>query len=171
MRINVAQQLKSSVGESRQYTVRETTEDGFAVEGEAKFTLTNRSILVTGGFDTVVSSFCSRCLAEFDQPIHFEFEEEFFPTADMLNAPAEVLEGETEDEGFFIGEDNILDLREALRQNIVLNLPTKPVCHSECAGLCQKCGANLNYGDCGCHGDEVDPRWAPLRELLENKIL
>ena len=36
------------------------------------------------------------------------------------------------------------------------------------AGLCDKCGKNLNDGPCDCR-DEGDPRLAVLRQLLENE--
>ena len=35
-------------------------------------------------------------------------------------------------------------------------------------GICQKCGKNLNNGQCGC-GKTTDPRLEALRQLLDNK--
>lgn len=171
MRINVAQQLKSSVGDIRRYSVDDTTDDGFPVRGEAKLVLTNRSILATGKFSTAVHSTCSRCLEEFEQPFEFEIEEEFFPTGDILNVPAESADEEAKANGFVIGEDHVLDLSEALRQNLLLSFPIKPVCRPECAGLCQKCGRNLNLGTCNCVIEASDPRWAPLQQLLPNETI
>ena len=56
---------------------------------------------------------------------------------------------------------------DAVRADVLLSLPIKWVCREECRGLCPKCGANLNQGDCGCTFREEDPRLAALRKLLE----
>ena len=39
----------------------------------------------------------------------------------------------------------------------------------ECAGLCAKCGTNLNERRCDCRPAEIDPRWQDLAKLKENK--
>ena len=38
----------------------------------------------------------------------------------------------------------------------------------DCAGLCDRCGANLNLGPCRCQKPR-DPRMAVLEQLLDNK--
>lgn len=50
-------------------------------------------------------------------------------------------------------------------EQFLLALPVKPLCHEACQGLCDKCGQNLNLGDCGCPEDEGDPRMSPLRNM------
>lgn len=168
MQINVAQQLKSPLGDVRYHSIDEITREGFPIRGEAKLVRTNRSILVTGQFRTVAMCTCSRCLEEFEYPLEFQMEEEYFPAGAIPDGPAgSVANGM---DGFTIGSDYILDLNEAVRQNILLSLPSKPLCQVECAGLCQRCGYNLNYGPCNCVGEQGDPRWTPLRVLLSTEI-
>lgn len=170
MKINVAQQLKSYVGDTRHYAVDETTDEGFSIKGEAKLILTNRSILATGRFHSIITATCSRCLEDFEHPLEFELSEEFFPTSSILGTPPTPLDEIQEADGFTIGEDHILDLSEALRQNVVLSLPIKPICKVDCAGLCQKCGQNLNQGHCECPSEQSDPRWSPLKQLLSDQM-
>ena len=170
MEINVAQQLKSHLGDTRHYAVSETTKEGFSISGEAKLVLTNRSVLATGQFNTVITTTCSRCLDEFEHPLNFELSVEFFPTGNILGTSPTPINEIQEADGFTIGEDHVLDLSEALRQNIVLSLPTKPICKPDCAGLCQKCGQNLNHSQCECPQEQSDPRWSPLKQLLSNQI-
>ena len=43
-----------------------------------------------------------------------------------------------------------IDLLPALREHLILATPFHPLCQENCSGLCQKCGANLNEGICGC---------------------
>ncbi|MBT9163504.1 MAG: hypothetical protein DDT24_00412 [Chloroflexi bacterium] len=150
MQINVAQQLKSPLGDIRYYSIDETSREGSRIRGEVKLVRTNRSILVTGQLRTVIESTCSRCLEAFECPLEFEMEEEYFPTSDILSGLAVPVSEEVDD--FIIGGDHILDLNEAVRQNILIGLPSKPLCQVGCAGLCQKCGYNLNYGLCHCLG-------------------
>jgi DUF177 domain-containing protein len=60
--------------------------------------------------------------------------------------------------------DDELDLGPLVRDAVVLELPMAPLCRPDCAGLCPRCGANLNEGDCGCVAPR-DPRWANLDVL------
>lgn len=170
MKINVAQQLKGRIGESRAYLVNETSSDGYPIEGEARLVLTNRSILVTGQFSTLVRCTCSRCLEEFDYGLVFALEEEFFPSGNILIQGRE-REEEDRDEGFYIGEDHMLDLSEAFRQNILVNLPRKPICYQQCAGICAECGRNLNRSYCQCHVERTDSRWGPLGKILVQQLV
>lgn len=61
--------------------------------------------------------------------------------------------------GDLLIEDKWLDVNELVRQQLLLALPTRPLCRPQCRGLCPKCGTNLNQGDCGCR------REAPERPL------
>lgn len=169
MRINVAQQLKGHIGESRSYTVEDTLAGDFPVKGEVKLVLTNRSILASGEFQTIIHEICSRCLEEFEQELDFRLEEEFFPAVNLHGE--ESVSADEKMEGFAIGEDNVLDLAEAFRQNIFLNLSRKPVCRPDCAGLCPECGCNLNNETCQCSRRQPDPRWSPLKGLLSEQAV
>lgn len=59
----------------------------------------------------------------------------------------------------------MLNLAEVAWEQFMLAMPPQPLCRPDCAGLCPKCGANLNLGACACENDEEDPRMAPLRNL------
>jgi len=161
MRINVAQLLKEAVGEVRHYKIAETDAD-MPLEGEAQLLRTDRGILVTGRLKTRVRETCSRCLEQFDCSLSLEMEEEVFPprgatTGAVLPVPPEAV--------FTIDENHELDLGEAVRQYVLLTMPMKPICREDCAGLCPRCGANLNNGPCGCPQEGIDLRWGKLREL------
>ncbi|WP_366936345.1 DUF177 domain-containing protein, partial [Veillonella sp.] len=43
------------------------------------------------------------------------------------------------------------------------------LCQDDCKGLCVHCGANLNVSPCSCESFVVDPRFAELRALLDEK--
>jgi uncharacterized protein len=62
-------------------------------------------------------------------------------------------------------EGEVLDLAAWARDAYALALPAQVVCRDDCAGLCPKCGVNLNEDPGHAHEAEPDPRWAKLREL------
>jgi uncharacterized protein len=106
---------------------------------------------------------CSRCLQEAEKPLEIEFDTvfvtpEFFPEGKETELQQEDLEVD-----IFAGD--AIDLTELVREQILLNLPTQVFCQEECKGFCDKCGANLNLIDCNCEENEVDPRWAALKNL------
>ena len=151
MRFNVSQLLQEPVGGTRFYPMEETSDalaEGRPVSGAVTMLRTHRSVLVSGKLNTSVRLTCSRCLEEFDQPLQVEFEEEYFPTVDIASG-AHLAEPE-EEGGFTIDARQELDLDEALRQYGLLDIPMLPLCRPNCAGLCPRCGHNLNLGPCAC---------------------
>jgi uncharacterized protein len=62
-------------------------------------------------------------------------------------------------------EEQELDVRGWARDALALALPTQILCREDCAGLCPRCGANLNDEPGHEHEPEPDPRWAKLSEL------
>lgn len=43
-----------------------------------------------------------------------------------------------------------VDLTEDIREDILVNLATFPLCSPTCKGLCPQCGKNWNEGPCSC---------------------
>jgi len=153
MQINVAQQLKSDIGSTREYEVDENIDvcgngSTLPVRGKVTLTRTDSGILVKGVVDTEVELACSRCLSSFKRPLVLNIEEEYLPTADVTSGVP--LPPPDEPDRFVIDERHILDLTEALRQSALLAIPMKPLCQEDCAGLCPNCGHNLNQGPCSC---------------------
>ena len=63
--------------------------------------------------------------------------------------------------------DFTVELDEIVISDILLNLPQKNLCRSDCKGLCQICGQNLNHGECQCDKRSVDPRLEILKQLMD----
>lgn len=64
-------------------------------------------------------------------------------------------------------DEAILDLLPVVEECIYINEPFRVLCSEDCAGLCPKCGNNLNHEQCECDkfGD-YDPRFEALKNLL-----
>ena len=167
MKINVAQQIKEPIGSQRSYFIDETTDDDCLVQGRIQLVRTNRSILVTGELTVENTAICSRCTEEFANQMEFNIEEEYLLPKHTIVSDTDDLRDEV---GVFtIDENNILDLNEAIRQYTQINMPMKPICSENCAGLCASCGCNLNYQSCNCTPISSDSPWAPLRSLLQEE--
>lgn len=98
---------------------------------------------------------CSRCLVPIERQFDYHFSHKII----------ENLEEDFNDD-YIEAPDLSLDLDELCSTDILLELPTRLLCKGDCQGLCQKCGHNLNLGDCGCDKTEIDPRLEALKELL-----
>ena len=172
MRFNVAQLLKEGVGARRNYSLDETFEPWpetgtTRVRGEITLTSMNRGIWISGPIETNASSTCARCLTLSERSVRFRVDEEYLPTVEIdSGTPVSAQESQEAKEGTFILDSHhTLDLTEAVRQYVIINLPMKPLCHQNCAGLCSTCGANLNDHPCDC-STYADSRWSPLLDLL-----
>jgi DUF177 domain-containing protein len=66
-------------------------------------------------------------------------------------------------------DELILDIDRWARDALVLAVPGNLLCRPDCRGLCPVCGANLNDHPEHSHPEEqVDERWAALRELRDD---
>jgi uncharacterized protein len=61
--------------------------------------------------------------------------------------------------------DDRIDLSAWARDALILALPDKILCRSDCAGLCPVCGRDLNVEPHVHEEVETDPRWAALNQL------
>lgn len=65
-------------------------------------------------------------------------------------------------------EEDEVNLTDDIVNTIVLSLPMKPLCSEECKGICPSCGENLNRKKCDCVVEDVDPRLAILKDLIND---
>lgn len=136
MRINVSQQLKSSIGSVREYEVSEivSVADGRStVKGEIELVRTDRSIIAKGILHAEVEVTCSRCLSLFSCPLTLTVEEEYFPITDVVSGASLPLPEEPG--SFTIDEHHVIDLTETIRQYALLAIPMKPLCREDCTGV------------------------------------
>jgi len=108
---------------------------------------------------------CARCAEEYDFVLEKDFSVVLVPKRE-LKAEAG-LEEEDLDLSFYEGEQ--IDLSPLVQEQIILALPTRPLCRESCKGLCPQCGANLNVQICTCTAAVDDPRLAVLRTLKVNR--
>jgi len=105
-----------------------------------------KSFVVRGRIECKKIFICDRCLAQATENQVHEFAEEFDKSEAI---------------------DDMIDLTDFLRDELLAAQPMKNLCKEDCKGLCPKCGANLNEGDCGCEKFIVDPRLAALENFYK----
>lgn len=171
---NVAQLLKSAPGTTLdveldnedEFDLREGEADlAGPVTGHLRLHRTNQGVYVDGMVSAPVRLQCTRCLREFTETLEFPLREEFYPTIDVNSGVP--VSGPHDADAFAIDRHHEVDLREPIRQALVLALPMKPLHSEDCAGLCPNCGKDLNDGPCGCQPEESDNRFAALRSLFD----
>ena len=131
--------------------------DNIHVTGEFKNTAgyMTLSLVCAIGYKSV----CARCLKELEGTLNVNFEKTVCEEGDLQNQ---------ENDDYIEISDCIIDVDEAIIEDIILNFPAKLLCVEDCKGLCPKCGADLNEKGCSCVTKEIDPRLAPLLKFFEN---
>ncbi|HIJ56018.1 MAG TPA: DUF177 domain-containing protein [Deltaproteobacteria bacterium] len=126
---------------------------------------------MSGSYKTDVQLYCSRCLSEFNRPLSEAFDMTFArsipDTTDEGDFQGKELTADEIEMTHFDGEE--IDLKDALQQQFIMSLSQRPLCEEACKGLCQKCGANLNDGDCRCEKDQINGRFEILKGLKLDK--
>ncbi|MDX9788363.1 MAG: DUF177 domain-containing protein [Desulfobacterales bacterium] len=123
-------------------------------------------VAVSGNLHIGVRLMCSRCLEEFDTILADHFSVSFTKNLPEIKEEQSEFALQAEDLGLVFYEGDIIDLHDAVQEQVVMLFPVSPVCASTCKGLCHTCGENLNKGGCTCEKNNgIDPRFAVLKAL------
>lgn len=107
---------------------------GSPVEYELKVVKVSEGALVTGKVSTRLAGACGRCLEMTEIEV----------SADDIELFVE------------LGDEEVVDITEDIRAELLLNLPANLLCSDECKGLCSICGINLNQHTCDCEPEDFD---------------
>lgn len=148
--IDVTLDVKSFTYDSEKYTIV----DPLTLKGE--LVMDSSIISLNAELKGTIELVCSRCLQKFPYRIDLEINEKFTDNPENKD-----------DEVIFINNYEV-DINEIVENNIILSLPIKKLCREDCKGLCPICGTNLNISTCNCHEENIDPRFAKLKDLFSN---
>jgi len=99
---------------------------------------------------------CDRCLEEARIPSKVDVTWFFTPrdgSEELSDSEEDMVEWEDVERPMTY-ENGEVDLAPHVWEEIVLTAPSKFLCREDCAGLCPRCGANLNREQCGCPPEE-----------------
>lgn len=111
-----------------------------------------------------LSLLCSRCLDSFKYPVRSYMDIDITQKSVMHVEDEVELKGEELDVYFF--ENNEIDLNPLVYEDVLLNIPMKPLCMEECKGLCGLCGKNRNHEICSCNEKQETPFGEKLKSFL-----
>ncbi len=120
-----------------------------------KLQLLNEILTISGTIKTKVALLCSRCIEKYPYAINLNVFEEF------------TVNPELEDEDISLIKNDKIDIEKIVSDNVILNLPMKPICTKDCKGLCHECGVNLNKALCNCIKDKMDERLIILKKYFD----
>ena len=137
------------------------------VEAVLKIDKEGPDVLVRGVLSGDIELECSRCLKNFDVGIKSRMDIVFHPEDVNKKEESHGLRADELDTEYY--KDDTLDVDNLLLEQLILNIPMKPLCSPECKGICPQCGTDLNLAQCNCKTIEIDPRLKILETLLKRK--
>lgn len=128
-----------------------------------KVRLARNEVFVNGHVDTRVQVECDRCLKPVEMPVNADFELEYIPGSDY--EAGRVAELTEEEMSVSVFDGKAIDVDEIVKEQILLTVPSRMLCRENCLGICPECGTDRNSGECSCNTNDIDPRWAALKNL------
>jgi len=190
---NVAQLLLDVEGATRQYDYAQehlhlndpvgediAGTEATDIKGHIRLMRVRHDVLAQGPGEAEVILNCVRCLKDYLQHIDYEVEEVFTPSIDVVTGmPVEdddIGDGQAD---LKIDANHLIDLGEAIRQQILVDIPMQPLCGDDCPGLYEFLAEvnqdweepeadNQNEEDDAAEEPTdltADPRWAALTKL------
>ena len=110
--------------------------------------LVGPEIHIRGRLGTSLEACCDRCLVSVAMPVERDFDLFYRPVSTIARAEEVELPEDELEVGFFSGDG--IELADVVTEQVILSMPMKVVCQTDCRGLCPVCGADLNVEKCSC---------------------
>src|ERR1700737_5642937 len=136
------------------------------LEVTATAELLEGQIRIEGQLETKIQLVCARCLEPVVEEVSRAFDLFYAPVPKDAKPKEARLRDDDTEIGFFEGEG--LFLADVVKEQVLLALPLKVICQSDCRGLCPNCGASLNHEECRCESHATVARLAALPRLKQD---
>lgn len=128
--------------------------DSYTLKNEIEYKLsitnTGDAFLLTGIAQVDAITKCSRCLDDVQVKLDAKIDSYY-----LINPPESIEQGAI-DEFEILSSDHNIPIGLIIKQSLLIDAPYKPLCKSDCKGLCSNCGVNLNTNTCSC-SNNPDP--------------
>jgi uncharacterized protein len=129
---------------------------GADVELDLRLESVAEGVLVSGTARAEAVGECARCLGELTAPVTATIRE-------LYAYPGSTTAETTDEDEIGRVVDDLIDLEQTVRDEMVLALPLAPLCRPDCPGLCSVCGERLADLDANHSHEILDARWDALR--------
>lgn len=153
MKLDVKELLLEKIGQSEQVSVEffkeQIDQDVLAerVKGNLKLTKLESEILAEFDGKAMLKLLCDRCLSEYQIELPLKFKQIYVTgIADL------------DESRLSVDKNSQIDILEPIRQEILVSLPIKKLCKTDCAGICPACGKNLNVEKCSCKSQKQNAK-------------
>jgi uncharacterized protein len=124
--------------------------------------LVGSEVRIRGRLGTRLEAYCDRCLGSVAIPVEEEFDLCYRPVSTIAREEEVELPEDELEVGFLSGDG--IELADVVTEQVILSVPMKLVCQTDCRGLCPVCGANLNVEKCDCLPTKENSPFAFLKE-------
>lgn len=135
---------------------------GATLDADLRLEWVAEGVLVTGTITAPIEGECGRCLRPITDTVRVTIQE-------LYASEGSATEETTDSDEISRLDGDLLDLEPHVRDALVLELPTNPLCRPDCPGLCPECGVHLDDVPADHHHEQADPRWAALGRLVDDR--
>jgi uncharacterized protein len=132
--------------------------EGADLDLDLRLESVSEGVLVSGTISGPVRGECGRCLREINDSAVVNVQE-------LYAYEDSTTDSTTDEDEVGRMQGDLIDLEPALRDAVVLTLPTNPLCREDCPGLCPECGVHWDDLPADHSHQQIDPRWAGLSQL------
>lgn len=134
------------------------------VTGQLRASWEYDHVRVAGEVHARVRLSCARCLVDFEQEMQVSF----------IVYYSEATPGMATDEEIELAEQDLLsatydgseiNVAREIAEQLLMEMPVKPLCDERCRGLCNTCGADLNGEACSCESQDGSLAFSVLKQF------
>ena len=119
-------------------------------------------VVLQGHLATSLEASCDRCLAPVEIPIDPDFDLFYRPLESIAKEEEVEVPDDEMEVGFYSGDG--IELADIATEQVILAMPMKVVCSTDCQGLCPVCRVNRNSAHCDCAPPQQESPFASLKE-------
>ena len=124
--------------------------------------LLGAEIRVRGHLSTRLEANCDRCLAAVEIPVSRDFDLFYRPLQSIAREEEIEVPADEMEVGFYSGDG--IELADVATEQVILSVPMKVICGTECRGFCPVCRVNRNLVHCDCMPPQQESPFSSLRE-------
>jgi len=124
--------------------------------------LLGTEIRIRGHLATRLEASCDRCLAPVEVPVSRDFDLFYRPIKSIAKEEDIEIPPDEMEVGFYSGDG--IELADVATEQVILSVPMKVICGTECRGLCPVCRVNRNLARCDCAPPQQDSPFASLKQ-------